>query len=169
MTTSLIVAAAQNDVIGRAQSLPWHLPEDLKYFRRLTLGHTVIMGRVTHESILARLGHPLPGRTSIVVSSRAHQPPDAEVIWAASVQKAMTTARELESGEFFVIGGVSVYQQALPQVGKIYLTRVHSAVSGDSRLPAGWLDGFRLVDQDDRPRTGAEFPYSFQVHVRELS
>jgi|SRR5579875_3476374 len=172
MITSLVVAAAQNDVIGREQSLPWYLPEDLKYFRRLTLGHAVVMGRATHESILARLGHPLTGRTSIVVSSRAPEHPDAEVIWVASVEAAIAAARELASGtaagEFFVIGGASVYQQALPHVDKIYLTRIHHQVSGDSRLPAGWLDGFRLASQDDRPRTDTGLSYSFQVHVREL-
>src|SRR5580692_10339405 len=70
VTTSLIVAAAENEVIGAAGALPWHLPEDLRRFRRLTTGHAVVLGRVTHESIVARLGRALPGRTSAVVSSR---------------------------------------------------------------------------------------------------
>ena len=172
MITSLVVAASRDNVIGRGKNLPWHLPEDLRHFKRLTIGHTVVMGRVTYESILDRLGHPLIDRTSIVISSSREREADKAVIWAASVESAIMMARQAEAvaaDEFFIIGGASVYRQSLPYVEKIYLTRIHSEVAGDSRLPSGWLEGFRLVARDCRPRADTECSYSFLVYVRELS
>ena len=174
VTTSLIVAAAENEVIGAAGALPWHLPEDLRRFRRLTTGHAVVLGRVTHESIVARLGRALPGRTSVVVSSRGAAPTGtggadgpgggggddgtAEVAWARSLEEAMAAARAAElltaaagGGEVFVLGGASVYEQALAEVDRVYLTRVHREVAGDTSMPAGWLDGFTLVGREQRP------------------
>jgi dihydrofolate reductase len=183
VTTSLIVAAARNDVIGSGGSLPWYLPDDLRRFRRLTTGHPVVAGRVTHESILARLGHPLPDRTSIVVSSRsASAGEDASggvasggVVWVGSLVSAIRAARKIAigadgaGGEIFVIGGASVYQQALPYVDRIYLTRLHREVAGDTAMPPGWLDGFALTGAVDRPARGAESAYSFLDYVRETS
>jgi dihydrofolate reductase len=170
MITSLIVAASRNDVIGRDGTLPWYLPEDLRRFRRLTTGRPVVVGRVTHESILARLGRPLPGRTSVVVSSN---PPDGhgdEVVWATCVADAMSAAHAAaavgpDAGEVFVIGGASVYQQVLPQVSRIYLTRLHRDVDGDVSMPPGWLDGFTLTSREDRP--GPECGYSFLDYQRD--
>jgi dihydrofolate reductase len=184
LTTSLIVAAAENEVIGAGGTLPWHLPEDLRRFRRLTTGHAVVLGRVTHESIVARLGRARPGRTSVVVSSRgaggagvggggtgggggagaANGPAVglAEVAWARSVEEAIAAAHAAEAvaaaraaeagtgGEVFILGGASVYEQALPAVDRVYLTRVHREVAGDTSMPAGWLDGFTLVSRDER-------------------
>lgn len=189
MITSLIVAASRNEVIGAQGSLPWHLPDDQRRFRRLTTGHPVVVGRVTYESILARLGRPLPGRTSIVISSRSPGEAQAGVIWATSVEAAMSAARAIEAsaieagageagageagaagGEVFVIGGTSVYAQALPQVDRIYLTRVHREVEGDTSMPPGWLDGFTLIARDDRPGQGSDSAaYSFLDYVREPS
>jgi dihydrofolate reductase len=189
VTTSLIVAAAANDVIGAGGALPWHLPEDMRRFRRLTAGHAVVLGRVTHESIVARLGRALPGRTSVVVSSRGVSVPGgaadgtAEVAWAGSVDEAMAAARAAEAGaaaraaaedalgglrasggEVFVLGGASVYAQALPEVDRVYLTRVHREVAGDTSMPAGWLDGFALVGRDERP--GPDGGFSFLEYER---
>jgi dihydrofolate reductase len=172
VVTSLVVAASQNDVIGRGKELPWYLPGDLRQFKRLTLGHTVVMGRVTHESILTRLGHQLVERRSIVISSSRREAKDDSVIWASSINAAITMAQELESphaaSEFFIIGGASVYRQSLPYVEKIYLTRVHSEVPGDSHLPAGWLEGFKLIGRDNQHEPEPEYPYSFLEYVREL-
>jgi dihydrofolate reductase len=163
---SLIVAAAENDVIGADGALPWHLPEDLKRFRRLTAGHAVVLGRLTHESIVARLGRPLPGRTSVVVSSRGPGPDHAEVAWAGSVADGVTAARAAEpAGEVFVLGGASVYEQALPEVDRVYLTRVHREVAGDTRMPAGWLDGFELVGREHWP--GPDGGFSWLDYRRE--
>lgn len=168
MITSLIVAAARNDVIGAAGALPWYLPEDLRRFRRLTVGHPVVVGRVTHESILARLGRPLPDRTSIVVSSRPPDQDRAEVVWITSPDAALDTARAAghPDGEVFVIGGASVYQQVLPQVGRIYLTRLHRDVDGDTVMPPGWLNGFTLSARQDR--AGPDGGYSFLDYQRDL-
>jgi len=172
VTTSLIVAASANEVIGAGGALPWHLPEDLRRFRQLTTGHAVVLGRVTHESIVARLGRALPGRTSVVVSSRgvAGGAPDgtAEVAWTGSVEEAIAAARATEAGaaagEVFVLGGASVYAQALPEVDRVYLTRVHREVAGDTSMPAGWLDGFTLVRRDERP--GPDGGFSFLEYER---
>jgi dihydrofolate reductase len=176
VTTSLIVAASSNDVIGAAGALPWHIPEDLRRFRRLTAGHAVVLGRVTHESIVARLGRALPGRTSVVVSSSRGAaagaagpggvPAGAEdgaavVAWAGSMPEAMAAARAAEAagGEVFVLGGASVYEQALAEVDRVYLTRVHREVAGDTSMPAGWLDDFELVSRDHRPDADGGFSF----------
>jgi dihydrofolate reductase len=178
MIVSAIVAAGANDVIGADGALPWYLPEDLRRFRALTLGHVVVLGRGTHESILARLGRPLPGRTSIVVSStaapagRAGQDgpasgdASAAVRFEPSVAAALATAAPLAaaagSGEFFVIGGASVYQQALPLIQRIYLTRIHQEFDGDRFLPEGWLSGFELRGGEASPddsETGLRYSF----------
>ncbi len=170
MITSLIVAASRNDVIGHGASLPWHLPEDLRHFKRLTVGHPVILGRVTHDSILKRLGRPLPDRTSIVISSRCGEQAD-NVMWTGSLDSAISAARDVAAragdSEIFVIGGASVYRQALPFIDKIYLTRVHREVTGDACLPPGWLRGFVLTAQVDRPGTGSDCVYSFLEYEKE--
>ncbi len=154
MIASFVVAVSDNEVIGAGGRLPWHIPEDMLRFRRLTTGHVVVMGRLTHESIVARLGHPLPGRTSIVVSHTAagHDGHDGSGVRAAgSVVGALSLARELAAAagdeEFFIAGGVSVYRQTLAVTDRIYLTRVHQTVAGDRAMPAGWLDGFTLVSR----------------------
>ncbi len=129
MTLSLIVAVAENGVIGRANQLPWRLPEDLQRFRRITTGHPVIMGRKTFESI----GRPLPGRTNIVVSRTGVFP---GTVSAHSLEEALTEAsRASGAGEIFVIGGGEIYRAALPLATRIHLTRVHSSVEGDATFP----------------------------------
>jgi dihydrofolate reductase len=189
MITSLIVAASSNDVIGAGGALPWYLPDDLRRFKRLTTGHPVVVGRLTHESIVTRLGRPLPGRTSVVLSSRPGGAagdldgagPGA-VIWVTSLADAFAVARaaaaDAGADQVFVIGGASVYEQALPRVDRIYLTRVHREVAGDTSLPPGWLDGFRLVAREDRPDGATAGPgagteagagYSWLDYVREES
>jgi dihydrofolate reductase len=171
MITSLIVAASRNDVIGARGALPWHIPEDLRRFRRLTGGHAVVLGRVTHESIVARLGRALPGRTSVVVSARGaagggpagSADGTARVAWAGSVEAALAAARMAEApgtgSEVFVLGGASVYEQALPQVDRVYLTRVHREVAGDTSLPAGGRAGFVLTGREDRPDADGGFSF----------
>lgn len=170
MTISLVVAAAENEVIGRDGALPWYLPADLRRFRALTTGRVVVMGRLTHESILARLGHPLPGRTSVVVSSTLRDPADERVAVAGSVASALALAAGLSTraggGEVFVAGGESVYRQVLPSADRIYLTRVHAQVAGDRRMPDGWLAGFELVSREDKTDPGTGTSYSFLSYQR---
>lgn len=162
MSLSLIVAAAANDVIGKDGALPWHLPDDLRRFRRLTTGTVVVMGRLTHESILARLGRPLPDRTSVVITTRPlAEHPDVHA--ASSVPEALTVARSLARAaatEVFVCGGASVYRQTLPEVTRVHLTRVHREVPGDTSMPEGWLDGFTEESRQDFP------DYSFIDYAR---
>ena len=185
MTVSLIVAASDNDVIGRDGALPWRLPEDMRRFRRLTTGHAVVLGRVTHESILARLGKPLPGRTSVVVSrssaggaagpgpfpAPAPGTDGALVRWVRSLEEALSLAGALTlaagNDEVFVAGGVSVYAGALPLAERVYLTRVHGEVPGDRGMPPGWLDGFRLVRAEPASDPAATLPYEWLDYVRE--
>jgi dihydrofolate reductase len=149
--TSLIVGAAEGNVIGRDGDLPWYLPEDLKRFKSLTAGHVVVVGRKTHESIVARLGKPLPGRISVVVSRDERAGADT-VIFERSIDAALSVARGIErfagGDEVFVIGGAQIYIEALPEVDRVYLTRVHMSVEGDTALPEGWLKGFTLVSEE---------------------
>lgn len=170
MITSLIVAAAANEVIGDRGDLPWHLPDDLRRFRALTTGHVVVSGRLTHESIVARLGRPLPGRTTIVVSRTVPPGEDGDVRYLPSLAQALAAAACLAERagqeEFFVIGGASVYEQALPSADRVYLTRVHREVPGDRAMPPGWLAGFELAGKEDRAAAGDRPGYSWLDYRR---
>jgi dihydrofolate reductase len=134
---ALVVAMADNGVIGRGGALPWHLPDDLKYFKVVTFGKPVLMGRRTFESI----GKPLPGRRNLILSRAAGgSAPGVEYV------RSIEQARELaaNAAELCVIGGAEVFALALPLASRIYLTRVHGAVTGDTYFPlrdfAGWRE-----------------------------
>jgi dihydrofolate reductase len=125
---SLIVAISRNRVIGRDNQMPWHLPDDLKYFRRVTKGNPVIMGRKTHESI----GRPLPQRQNIVVTrDPTYRAEGCEVVH--SLRTALETAQP--DKEIFIIGGAELYRQSLNLVDRVYLTEVHTTLEGDAFLP----------------------------------
>lgn len=148
MRVSLVVAAGENGVIGRDGGLPWRMPSDLKRFRKLTLGKPVIMGRRTYESI----GKPLDGRDNIVVSGRTDFAP-AGVHVVPTVEAALALARLLAGArgadEIAVIGGAGIFRALLPKADRIYLTRIHAAVEGDTFLdpidPATWRQTSREV------------------------
>ncbi|MEK7612973.1 MAG: dihydrofolate reductase [Patescibacteria group bacterium] len=134
-----IVAMGENRLIGRKNGLVWHIPDDLKRFKTLTLGHPVIMGRKTFESILTILGKPLPGRTNIVVT----RSPDAtsrrnldNVLVTQSLKEALEKAGEIDQEEIFIIGGAQIYEQALPFVDRLYLTLIDDRKDGDAYFPA---------------------------------
>ena len=130
MKLSLIVAVAKNGVIGNNNQLIWHLPNDLKQFKRLTTGHCIIMGRKTFDSI----GKPLPNRTSIIISRNL----DFQIqgcITVSSLENAILEAKKIETEETFIIGGAEIYRLALPTVDKVYLTEVHHAYEGDTFFP----------------------------------
>jgi dihydrofolate reductase len=137
MKLAIIVAAARNGVIGNNNQLPWHLPQDLKYFKSVTLGKPVIMGRKTYESI----GRPLPGRTNIVVTRSADWKVDGVVV-VNSLEQALAAARSALAAsatsvtEAMIIGGAEIYRSALPLVDRIYLTRVEVDIEGDAFFPA---------------------------------
>lgn len=159
MMLALIVAAAENGVIGRDNALPWHLPEDLKYFRRTTIGKPVIMGRRTFESI----GKALPERLNIVVSrSPGVSAPDVLVV--STLDAALAAARTAATGdldEALVIGGAQLYRAALPLARRIYLTEVHAAVEGDTFLPP--------VDWDKWREARRETHTADQRHAHDFS
>ena len=127
---ALVVAQAANRVIGRQNKLPWHLSEDLRHFRRITMGKPVIMGRKTYESI----GQPLSGRRNIVLSGRPDwQVPGVEV--ASNLAEALQIACQQPAEEIMIIGGARVYAQALPIADRVYLTQVHRELEGDAWFP----------------------------------
>lgn len=137
---SLIVAAAENNVIGRDGTMPWHLRADLLRFKSLTMGKPVVMGRRTHESI----GKPLPGRRNIVVTRRAdYQAPGCEVV--GSIDEAIEAAAD--AAEIMVIGGGDIYRQLLPRADRIYLTRVHVDCDGDAVFPEFDPDEWRVTEE----------------------
>jgi dihydrofolate reductase len=163
MIISLLVAASENNCIGIGGGLPWHLPNDLKMFRNLTWGMPVLMGRATYES----LGKPLKGRINIVVSSRSDwQPEGVKVV--GGLDEAIAAAKEYGCKEIFVIGGGKVYAQMLPMADKVYLTRVHAQVEGDTFFPElekdHWiLDANLDFSADDKHA----YAYSFQCWKRK--
>jgi dihydrofolate reductase len=130
-TLSLIAALAANGTIGRDNGMPWHLPEDLKRFRALTMGHPIIMGRKTWDS----LGRPLPGRTSIVLS-RQPTPDLGGAIAVPSLEQAVAEAARAAGGdEAFIIGGAQLYALALPHVQRLLLTEIADPFDGDTTFP----------------------------------
>jgi dihydrofolate reductase len=133
MRISIIVAVAENNVIGKNNTLPWHLPADMKYFKDKTMGHCVVAGRKNFESIPAKY-RPLPGRINLVVTRNEHYAyPQAEVVH--SLEEAIKRAEELGETELFIIGGGEIFKQSLSIVDKIYLTRIHHAFDGDVFFP----------------------------------
>ena len=157
MVVSLIVAASTNNVIGVNNQLPWHLPNDLKYFKNLTWAMPVIMGRRTFES----MGKALNGRVNIVITSQE----DAKfenAIAVNSVKDALFVASNGDYKEVFIIGGGQLFNETLPKADKVYLTRVHSVIDGDVFFPA--LDkNWKLAWNEDRFKDEKHpFDYSFQ-------
>ena len=160
MNVSLIVAVSENGIIGQKGQLPWRLSHDLRRFKRLTMGHHLVMGRRTYESI----GRPLPGRTSVVIS-RNPQFRAADCLVARDLAGAFEMARE--DSEVFVIGGRQIYELALPHVSRLYWTQVHARVEGDTSFPSIDWEQWELVEQesiaaDDRN----EFASTFRLYQR---
>jgi len=152
---SLIVAMAQNGVIGRGNALPWRLPEDLRRFREFTLGKPILMGRKTFESI----GRPLPGRANLVLT-RDRDWRAAGVIPVHSVEEALLQTRTCD--ELVAIGGAEIYRLLLPLARRIYLTHVHADVPGDTYFPA--FDAAQWDDVDCRTHPADErhvYPVTF--------
>jgi dihydrofolate reductase len=134
----LIAAVARNGVIGRDGVMPWHLPQDLRHFRELTLGHTVVMGRRTWESLAPKF-RPLPRRRNIVVSRDANYPAAGATL-ASSLTDAIALARQNAGQRVFLIGGAQLYAQALPLADELELTELHADVAGDTVFPT-WNRG----------------------------
>ncbi len=169
MKLSVIVAMAENGVIGRDGELPWHLSADLRRFKRLTMGHAILMGRRTWESI----GRSLPGRTSIVISRQAdYQTGDAKTLVAANLDDAWQIASrtDCEQDQLFLIGGGAIYEMALPRADRLYLTRVHAAVEGEVSFPAVAWHEWQLKEQSHHVADPLnDFPYTFEMYERVAS
>lgn len=144
MKLSIVVACSKNRVIGRGLELPWRLPNDLKRFKALTLGHPVIMGRKTFESI----GRPLPDRKNIVITRQKDFCPQG-VETVGSMEEALELCRLVD--EVFIIGGGEIYKMALPQVNRIYLTLVDAEIDGDVFFPDWTTKGFSEVSEEFHP------------------
>lgn len=163
---SLVVAAAENDVIGRRGDLPWRLSGDLQRFKKLTMGHALIMGRKTYESI----GRPLPGRASIVLTRDQSYAVDHDRVLVAhtlSEARRLVATTGMETSKAFVVGGAEIYKLALPEASHIYLTRVHGQPEGDARLPKIDFDNWRLIESQPYPADDKnEFACTWQCWER---
>lgn len=164
MTASMIVAVSSNGVIGRDGDLPWHLPADLRHFKNTTMGHHLIIGRRTWIEV----GKPLPGRTMVVVTrSRSFSADGVAVVH--SVEDALKIARD--DDEPFIGGGSQIYRIALARklVDRIYLTRIHAEVEGDTHFPDLDANQWELVSEDHHEADEKnEFAYSFLRYQRAI-
>ena len=160
---AIVVAAAENNVIGKDNDLIWHLPADLKHFKSLTMGHPMIMGRKTFEAI----GKPLPGRTSIIITSQKDYQAEGCVV-VHSLEEAIAKGRELDAEQVSIVGGANVYKQALPLTDILYLTRVHASFEGDVYFPELPDDTWQVVEQEHHePDEKNKYSYTFLTLKRK--
>ena len=156
---SHIVAASENNIIGREGNLPWRLPNDFKYFKNKTWSMPVIMGRNTFES----LKKDLPGRINIVVTKRKDWHPK-NVYITHNITEAIEKAKEGDAREIFIIGGGEVFNQTMNDVDRIYLTRVHTTVEGDTSYPELDKSKWKLIKEEPHPSDEKNnYPYTFEV------
>jgi len=154
VSISLIVAVADNGVIGQDNALPWRLPGDLKRFKALTMGKPIIMGRKTFDSI----GKPLPGRTNIVITRQSN----LQIVGCTVVGSLDEAFGSVQADEYMIIGGAEIYRQALPQAQRVYLTQVHATISGDAFFPLLEPTQWHETSRDDVPADDQnQFAHSF--------
>lgn len=162
MGISLIIAVAENNVIGKDNQLIWRLSDDLKNFKRLTSGHSILMGRKTYDSI----GKPLPKRNNIIIT-RNKELYQEGCLTAYGLHEAITIAEQLEgNGEIFVIGGANIYNQALPLVDKVYLTKVHAKPEGDAFFDMNLLKDFKETESTFFEKNEKN-EYDFEILILE--
>lgn len=159
MTVSIVVAISENHVIGKDNKLLWYLPNDLKHFKEITSGHTVIMGRKTYESV----GKPLPNRRNIIITRQNITIEGCEVVNSIEAALALCT----NEAEVFIVGGAEIYRQSMHLTDRIYLTIVHKEFDGDSYFPqiepAEWKETAR---EDYEPDAKNALPYSFITYQK---
>ncbi len=156
---SIIVAADENNVIGKDNDLIWHLPDDLKYFKNLTTGHTIIMGRRTYESI----GRPLPNRTTIIITRDVSFKAEGCII-VHSLEDALKNTSDKD--ESFIVGGEQIYKLGLPFTDRVYLTRVHHAFDGDRAFPeldSNWKEVAQQKHETDEKHA---YPFTFITYEK---
>ena len=162
MITSLVVAASTNNVIGKDNKLLWSLPNDMKFFKNTTWGMPVVMGRKTFES----LGKALNGRTNIVITRQADFAAEGVKV-VGSMDDAMVAAADADAKEIYVIGGGEIYKQALPIAHRVYITRVHTVVDGDTFFPELPTHDWKLLSRlDFKADAKHAYDYSFEVWER---
>jgi dihydrofolate reductase len=161
MTLSIIVAVSENNVVGINNRLPWYLPADLKRLKSVTMGHHLIMGRRTFES----LGRPLPGRTSVVITRNKNYKAEGAVV-VSSLKEALEVVKN--DAEPFIFGGGEVFREALPMVNRIHMTRIHQDFDGDTFFPelneSEWKETLR---EDYEPDEKNKYSYSFIILERK--
>lgn len=168
MNISIIVAMAHNRIIGKDNQMPWHLPADLAWFKKSTLGKPILMGRKTFESI----GRPLPGRTNIVLTRDKNYSHDG-IVCVSSLAEGIQVAEEVfirqetpeQDAELMIIGGGSIYQRCLPLVDKLYLTHIDLETDGDTQFPeygTNWTEIFSESHQPDEKN-----PYAYRYSILE--
>lgn len=165
MIISLIAALTKNRVIGRDNGLPWHLPDDMKYFMQTTKEHTVIMGRRNYESIPEKF-RPLPNRTNIVVTrQKDFKAPQCKVVH--SVEEAIELAKNANEQEIFIVGGAEIYRLGWPRANRLYLTEIHTELAGDTFFPefnpSHWKEVSRKYHATDERHA---YAFDFVVYER---
>jgi dihydrofolate reductase len=180
MKIALFVTATEQDVIGRDGNIPWHIAESARHFQALITGSVIIVGHRTFEEIVREVGRPLPGVLTIVLTQSPW--PGLQVfndrdivLYQPTVQSALKLAKAftwfIGKKELFIIGGAQIFAATLPYADRIYLTRIHTDISGDVRMPIGWLDDFELDRSAQATRSvapHAELDYSLHEFNRKL-
>jgi len=163
MRLSIIAALSTNNVIGRNNDLPWHLSTDLKRLKALTMGHHFIMGRKTYDSV----GRPLPGRVTVVITRRDDYHPQGVVV-VKSLEEALQVAEAAGDSEAFIAGGAEIFEMAMHRVDRMYLTRVHAEVEGDTFFPEfDDVSEWRLTDSEHCEADAKnDHPFSFLTYDR---
>jgi len=155
---SIVVAVGKNRELGLGGKLLWYIPEDLKRFKTFTLGHPVIMGRKTFESIIAILGKPLPGRTNIVVTRDQNWSYEGALV-SHSLDEALAKARELDQEEIHIGGGAELYTQALPFVDRLYLTLIDDEKEADTFFPEYEKEFTKKIAEESHEHEGLKYTW----------
>lgn len=160
---SFIVAMDDNRVIGKDNQLPWHLPEDLKFFKRVTMGHPIVMGRKTFASI----GRPLPGRENIVITRNKDFHHDGCSIFYG-LDQFLVYCQQKPEEEFFVIGGAEIFKQMLQKADRLYITEIHSSFEGDTFFPAIEMNEWKLSSKEQGLKDEKNpYEYEFVIYDRK--
>ncbi len=162
MSLSIVVAMDENRLIGKDNKLPWHLPADLAYFKKITTGKSIVMGRKTYDSI----GRPLPNRRNIVISRNSKTLiTGCEVL--TSIDEVLSTTKDED--EVMIIGGASLCEQLLPQVSRLYITKIEGEFDGDVYFPEyDESDWRQVICESHLPDASNQYPYHFLVLERQL-
>ncbi|MEH7109445.1 dihydrofolate reductase [Bacillus sp. JJ1764] len=155
---SYIVAMDENRVIGKENQLPWHLPEDLKFFKRVTMGHPIAMGRKTHESI----GRILPGRENMVITRQAELECEGCTVFH-SIEEFLTASKGRED-EIFVIGGAEIFKELFPYADRLYITKIHEKFDGDTFFPEFNWEEWKLISSE-KGKTDEKNPYKYEFSI----